>query len=111
MHRWETILTVRGKRYRGRFARVLICKGCGMLWTSSSRASVPICWSRYTPPHLADWWARFQALAAYHRADRLVVAQQVQDHGQDAQHGRPGRPGGQLRGLGDFQARRGLDGP
>ena len=74
MHRWETILTVRGKRHRGRLVRVWICKGCGMLWNSSTRRSVPHCWHPYVPPHWAQWWTDFQRLAAYDRQERLAVA-------------------------------------
>lgn len=97
MHRWETILTIRGSRFRGRLVRVLLCKGCGMLWNSSTRKPVPICWHRYEPPHWAQWWADFQRLAAYQRQERLVVQAAHQQHDQQQQHpaAGPQRPFGQ----------------
>lgn len=95
MHSWETLYTVTGKRHRGRPVSLWICRGCGMIWNSSTRRPVPICWHRYVKPHWRDWWDRFQAGIARLRADRVprsATEQQKQNNGPSApQDPRPGR--------------------
>jgi len=85
MHSWETLYTVTGKRHRGRPVRVWICRGCGMLWNSSTRKPVPICWSRYVSPQARACWEAYMRVVNQHRQDReqrraaLVLEQQRQD--------------------------------
>lgn len=85
MHSWETLYTVTGRRHRGRPIRVLLCRGCGMLWNSSTRKPVPICWSRYTPPNWQAWWSDFQRRAAYDAQERHEVASAAAQGHQDEQ--------------------------
>lgn len=86
MHRWDTILVLpHGKRHRQRPVCVWICRGCGMLWNSSTRKSVPICWHRWEDPRATAAWEAYMRVVNQHRQDRerrrdaLVLEQHDQE--------------------------------